>query len=570
MRSILFAPTLLLGVLSVTTPLAAQTPVCWDSNLGSALSLGDDDLAIGLTLPFQFPLPGGGTTSSIDVCSNGFVWLVSGSTTSADYTPSVAELLADPPRIAAVWTDLDPSSGGSVHFRATASAAVITWDRVPEYFSSGDTSVQLQLFPGGDFMVGVRSFDEFGGHTVLLGVSAGNGAQDPGEADLSTPPALSNGLPTLYELFTSSEPRDVVRTGTWFIPDGSGGYLGVPGCYFANYHRYGRGCPTPPVFYEEFDSGNACDLAGTSYRLSHQPNGGYRVTRCTTSCFDATFTNNLMLGDDQLATGLQLGFPFPVPGSSVGTTSTIDVDSNGWIGLISGRFTQSSYTETVGSLLSDPERLAVLWDDLNPSSSGAVYADARPGRFVVTWDNVPEFRSSGSNTVQAQLFANGDIVLHYAAGNTATDALVGYSPGNGVNDPGPIDFTGAVPFSSGAGGRPVEHDLAAGSTPRLGATLTLELTSLPSGALAAFTNFGFVPQSVDLAPIGMPSCTLLTSIDAVLPMPLGGGRANNTFRIPNDQSLMNGRMYTQGIVVAPGINAVGIVMSNALELTIGA
>jgi hypothetical protein len=51
-----------------------------------------------------------------------------------------------------------------------------------------------------------------------------------------------------------------------------------------------------------------------------------------------------------------------------------------------------------------------------------------PNRVVVTWNGVPEFSSTGSNTLQAVLYESGRIQLGWA-GMTARDAIVGLSPG---------------------------------------------------------------------------------------------------------------------------------------------
>lgn len=555
--------------LLLPTAVVAQGATCWDNNIGQDLGLIDDSLATGLVLPFNFPLPGGGTTNSIDVCSNGYVWLVSGSSTAADYTPTVAELLADPARLAPAWTDLNPTQGGSVHFTASAASAVITWKGVPEFLANGRCTMQLQLYPSGAFVLAYRELPPGMTHDLFAGVSAGNGATDPGEVDLSSAPLSSSGVPVLYELFTNGvDPLDLVGSGYYFIPDGSGGYNVVPLSPCSDFQTYGQACPQQPVFYEQFDGPTSPnDLSGISYLLSYNGRGGYAVTVCQTSCFEPNFQNNLGLADDQLATGLQLGFPFPLAGASVATTTTIDVDSNGWIGLVSGAFTGSDFSEDVAQFLDEPERLAVYWDDLSPNSAGGVYADAMPGKFVVTWSGVPEFLSSSPNTFQAQLFPSGDIILHYAAGNAALDGLVGYSPGNGLSDPGSIDLTSMVPFDQGLAGTPIVHTIGGSPTP--GTSMTLRLSGLTSSMSVAFMNFGVSRTSIDLSLIGMPGCMLLASIEATLPMQVATPTASVSFRLPTSTNLIGANFYTQGIVVAPGTTALGLLASNGGLSTVG-
>ena len=58
---------------------------------------------------------------------------------------------------------------------------------------------------------------------------------------------------------------------------------------------------------------------------------------------------------------------------------------------------------------------APLLADLDPSSSGSVHADVRNDRLVVTWNGVPQFGLTDSNTFQAVLHSYGEIDLVYVA-----------------------------------------------------------------------------------------------------------------------------------------------------------
>ena len=109
--------------LSLTTGLTAQGALnapCTSNALGTNLGLDDDGVAAGLALGFSFPIPGGTSITEIDVCANGFVWLAdNGDDGCCDAI--LADFLSEDPRIAVLWTDLDPSAGGAVWFH-TASA----------------------------------------------------------------------------------------------------------------------------------------------------------------------------------------------------------------------------------------------------------------------------------------------------------------------------------------------------------------------------------------------------------------------------------------------------------------
>lgn len=95
---------------------------------------------------------------------------------------------------------------------------------------------------------------------------------------------------------------------------------------------------------------------------------------------------------------------------------------------------------------------AVLREASTAATRNVHVNDQTPGRFIVTWNGVPEFPGVGANTVQGILFADGTIQFGYE-GVTSDDAIVGVSPSNG-SAPLEVDFTMDTPLSS-AGAVPV-------------------------------------------------------------------------------------------------------------------
>ena len=573
-RFIASAATLCTAALLISDAARAQMPgMCWDTNFGTNLNLSDDMLASNLALPFAFPLPGGtGTTQAIDVSSNGLIWLVSSpSSLTACCSASPTNFVTNPVSIAACWMDLNPGMSGAVWFDSSPARAMITWDMVPEYSNQGANSVQVQLYPDGSFSIAILGLTIPGTHNLLVGVTSGSGAADPGEIDYTTTlPHVSTGS-TVYEYFQyQTETRDLVGRTLYFLPIGATYFVvEAAACRHAGFTTFGRGCPLPPVFYELFDAANQTDLAGQSYQLRPNGQGGFLVLPCATNCFDRSFTNNLGLSDDGVTT-LPLGFAFPVPGSSVGSTTTIDVSSNGFISFSPGVITGGNFIESVADLLAGPERLAVYWDDFNPTAGGAVYGDAHPGRYVVTWDQVPEYGNTNANTFQAQLFPNGDIILSYDTNLASLDGLVGYSPGNGTADPLSIDLTASVPFSTGLGGLPIEYRLGSAQLPQPGTTISLEVANLPASTAAAFVNFGLNRLNIDLARIGMASCFLYSDVLATAPMSLSGvGVASVSLTIPNNTSLIGISLPSQALAVAPNTTTLGVITSNGGSIDIG-
>lgn len=157
-------------------------------NLGTDLALGDDASTAALALGFTFPFFGTSYTS-VFVNSNGYATFTTASdfirfnVTSATDLSTVLDRIAEGlPRIAALWNDLNPSTGGGVFFNALADRVLITWNAVPR-FGAPETSntFQITLFPSGVIQltygtIGPASTDPiFGG--FLVGISPGSASQ---------------------------------------------------------------------------------------------------------------------------------------------------------------------------------------------------------------------------------------------------------------------------------------------------------------------------------------------------------------------------------------------------------
>ncbi len=151
--------------------------------------------------------------------------------------------------------------------------------------------------------------------------------------------------------------------------------------------------------------------------------------------------NNLNLSDDDYIE-VALPFSFPFCGISYGS---VFVGSNGFITFGAG---DTDFSESVGDFLSNEPRIAGLWDDLNPSQGGTITAGEVAGEFVITYSNVPEFFSTGSNSFEITLRADGSFDVVYGT-ITASDGIAGRTPGGGAVDPGETDLS-AEPQPIGA------------------------------------------------------------------------------------------------------------------------
>ena len=332
---------------------------------------------------------------------------------------------------------------------------------------------------------------------------------------------------------------------------------------YATAASFGTGCSAPATpsvprtFYEVFTTGNF-DLANTSMRFV-PTSSGWNVVPCS-NCFITTYANGLNLGDDQLSRGHQLGFSFPLAGG--GSTTAIDIDSNGWIGLVTGQHAGTDYTETVSEFLTNPARIAAMWDDLNPSANGDAYFDTYPGMAVITWAGVPEYSNTGSNTAQIQLFPNGEFVLAYQ-GMTIGDCMVGSSVGNGVADPGASDISNpsqSVPLA-----------LAANGTPRFGTTLSMVTSDYPAGSVLGVQVLSFTSYNpgLDLSSFGMPGCRRYTDLDVIAAMLPVGTQSSYGLTVPNNPALNGLTLAAQSYSFSPGANAAGILGSNGMTLILG-
>ncbi|MSR75244.1 MAG: hypothetical protein EXS14_07230 [Planctomycetes bacterium] len=145
---------------------------------------------------------------------------------------------------------------------------------------------------------------------------------------------------------------------------------------------------------------------------------------------------NLALGNDQVMPTAFSFMSFPFYGS---TYSSAHVSSNGRITFTGG---VALSVESCVNHLTDEPSIAVLWDDLDPSSGGTVgYSEDPTGAWArITWTNVPQFGVGDSNTASCTLYATGDIALEY--GNVALgDCLTGISPGLNASTAVPMDMS---------------------------------------------------------------------------------------------------------------------------------
>jgi hypothetical protein len=111
--------------------------------------------------------------------------------------------------------------------------------------------------------------------------------------------------------------------------------------------------------------------------------------------------------------------------------------------------------------------------------------------------------------------------------------------------------------------------LSASSAPVLGQPFTLTLGGGLPLSLGFFvfssddSNWFGLPTPFELTPVGAPNCTVGCTWDTVLSFGLDAqGQVAIAGTIPNFPSFSGVRFFNQGLVLAPGVNAINLLISN--------
>ncbi|TWT45912.1 Serine protease AprX [Phycisphaerae bacterium RAS1] len=106
--------------------------------------------------------------SSMFVGTNGYITFVSGDSV---YTETVAAHF-NFRRVAALFNDLNPGTGGQVSWKQLADRVAVTWNQVPEYATTNQNSFQIVMYFDGRIEINIVSIAATGG---LIGLSRGGG-----------------------------------------------------------------------------------------------------------------------------------------------------------------------------------------------------------------------------------------------------------------------------------------------------------------------------------------------------------------------------------------------------------
>lgn len=156
--------------LLVTTCTPANVPLSLGDDTTFQIALGTGSFQCVPSVPFA-----GSAYTSLFVNSNGSVSFGSGST---DYTATASEFTSQMPRLAGMWTDLNPAAGGTITATTTTSGIVaVAFVNVRQWNSANMSSVTME-FDTAAGSCAIAGYNPSPSHsiTTLVGISPGGNA----------------------------------------------------------------------------------------------------------------------------------------------------------------------------------------------------------------------------------------------------------------------------------------------------------------------------------------------------------------------------------------------------------
>ena len=191
---------------------------------------------------------------------------------------------------------------------------------------------------------------------------------------------------------------------------------------------------------------NAYDLRSLAVTFARSGVGGFDL-RPSSRSFQSSVGTKITLGDDDSSS---VALPFTVPFYS-GRYTSLFVNSDGNITFVSSD--TASTDRDISRFLTGPPRIALLFNDLDPSAAGGVFRRIDSDAVIVTWCDVPEFGNSANRVnAQVRIGADGNVDFIYGSTVAVTSAVVGVSPGaTGIFKPVDVSQAATTPTSGGDG-----------------------------------------------------------------------------------------------------------------------
>jgi hypothetical protein len=302
---------------TLMNPPPSSEPPFWESTLGATIrgtgeGLDDtDDASITRTLDgMSFPFGLSDVFNAIAISSNGFISLGGDNGDGCfnqDCSGNPQQLLGFlNPTIAPLWTDLEPGlgGGGDIYYNAFNDDGIGNpgIDRIVITFATGfhdcvdaacSALAQVQLLGQGNKYAKAPGTIIFGYNgivqtnsqlsSILVGVSPGNNAADPGSTNLNGKSSFNTDtVSTVYQLFVASSPPPIDLDGAnvVFEPNGLGGFVvstpGSGGSGTGGGGGGGGGCvmrtgnPPDPLFPVVLSGLSAVYVLRRRYKASRQ------------------------------------------------------------------------------------------------------------------------------------------------------------------------------------------------------------------------------------------------------------------------------------------------------------
>jgi len=360
-----------------------------DVTMSSDSEPGGETVTLTETAPDTAAFSGGIALSTSD--SPGVLWIAAGDT------------------VTALYIDADDGLGGTdVEVTATAvvdcQAPLISNVQVPDV-GPRDATITFET-------------DEPANGAVHYGLTCESLTETATELDWHTFHSIHlsdlNDDTTYYFIVEAADEADNAAT------DDNGGL-----CYSFT-------TPVALDFFTESFAGNDNDLDNLSLVLTPDGSADYYtacIEQISTLPTDPAGGTNIDLGDDSsLEVSLGEGAQVSLYGVAY---DSFFVGSNGHVTFTAPDGTPS---ETLSQHFSLP-RISGLFDDLDPSAGGVVSWKQLPDRAAVTWEDVPEYGASNSNTFQIEMYFDGQLRISWLT-LVAEDGIAGVSAGDGL----PPDF----------------------------------------------------------------------------------------------------------------------------------
>ena len=202
---------------------------------------------------------------------------------------------------------------------------------------------------------------------------------------------------------------------------------------------------------------NRFDTDTQTFHFVPNANGGYDVSTIEFK-FDASLGSNLALGDDTNATR-NLPFTFTYYGTD---WTTIHINANGIVSF--GGIVNPSGFFDPDDFFNERPKIAPYFMDLNPAAGGGVFLKIVSNKVTITWNQVPEFETSNSNTIQLVIYEDNTFDITFNGIDAVTQindlpTAFGIHPGGVEPTLDIISFSDDLPYVGGVGAGFYEHYL---------------------------------------------------------------------------------------------------------------